>query len=119
MDAAQVLGNPLLILGVASVTVAYALAVAWMAYSIRRVTPELLQVRVFHNLATLQNSVLFMGMGLSLGMVLVTLFLSNLDLPVVAWAAVAALAAGVFWYGTLQYSRVFHVPKASQGSREG
>ena len=111
MDAAEVVGNPLLIAGVASVTVTYVLAVAWMSYSIRRVTPELLQVQVFHKLKSLQDSVLFMGLGLSVGMVLVTLFLANLDLPGFGWASLGALAAGVFWYGTVQYSRVFHVPR--------
>ena len=117
VDASQVIGNPLLTLGVSIITVTYVLAVAWMSYSIRRVTPELLQVRVFHKMRELHNSVRFMGLGLALGMALLTLFVSNLDLPEAAWGVAAAAAAIVFWYGTLEYSRVFHVPRRSARER--
>jgi hypothetical protein len=106
-----VLGNPILIVAVASVTAACAAAIAWMAYSVYRMTPELLQVQLFRKHRLLENSVLLMGVGLVIGMVLMTLFVSDVTLPDLAWAAVALVAAILFWYGLVQYSRVFHVPR--------
>jgi hypothetical protein len=44
-------------------------------------------------------------------MVLMTLFVSDVVLPDLAWAAAGLLAAVLFWYGLVQYSRVFHVPR--------
>ncbi len=114
MDPQQALGNPLLIAGVAGITITYAAAVAWMTYSIYRVTPELLQVQLFRKMRVLQNSVLTMGLGLIVGMVLVTLFISDLALPDVAWGALAASAAAIFWYGLYGYSRVFRVPRSAR-----
>lgn len=111
MDPQQALGNPLLVVGVASVTATYALAVAWMTYSIYRVTPELLQVQLFRKMRILQNAVLTMGLALILGMVLVTLFVSNVDLPDAVWGVLAGVAAAIFWYGMYSYSRVFRVPR--------
>lgn len=111
MDPQQAIGNPLLIAGVASVTAVFGAAVAWMTYSIYRVTPELLQVQLFLKMRILQNSVLTMSVALILGLALVIVFVSNVDLPDVVWGAMAAVVAGIFYYGLYGYSRVFRVPR--------
>lgn len=111
MDPAALLGQPILIAAVAAVTATYAGAVAWMTYAIYRTTPELLQVQLFRKMRTLQNSVLFMGLGLVVGMVLLSVFMADLVLPDPVWAAAGLAAAGLFWYGLITYSRVFRVPK--------
>lgn len=112
MDPAQAIGTPLLTASVAAITVIYAAAVTWMTRSIYRMTPELAQVQLFRKLRTLQNSILFMGLGLIIGMVLMTLFVSAVDMPDLAWAAGGVIAGIFFWYGLVTYSTVFHVPRS-------
>lgn len=115
MDAQELIGSPLLTAAVTAVTITLAAAVAWLTYSIRRATPELLQVQVFRKLNLLQNSVLAMGVALVLGMVLVTLFLAGVDLPALAWGGAGVVAGILFWYGMYEYSTVFRVPKKRPG----
>ncbi len=111
MNPESVLGQSYLILAVAAVTVTYSAAVAWMVFAIYRTTPELLQVQLFRKMRILQNSVLFMGLGLVVGMVLLTVFVADVSLPDVLWAAGGLAAAALFWYGLIGYSRVFRVPR--------
>ncbi len=111
MDPQQLIGTPLITMVVATIAATLALAVVWMAYSVYRMTPELLQVQLFRKHRLLENSVLFMGVGLIVGMVLLTLFVSNLALPDLVWIGIALVPGVLFWYGLVQYSRVFHVPR--------
>lgn len=111
MQPQEVLGNPLLIAAVGATTVTYAIAVAWIASTIYRAPPDLLQVQLFRKLRDLQNSILLMGIGLVVGLTLTTLFIANLGLPDYAWVAGAAVAAVLFWYGLFRYSSVFRVPR--------
>ncbi len=111
MDPRQALGNPLLVGGVVAVTVLYALAVVWMTYSIYRTTPDLLQVQLFRKMDLLRRSVMAMGLGLIVGMVLVILFVSDLNLPDAVWGILAGIAALIFWYGLVGYAKVFRVPR--------
>ena len=117
MDAQELIGTPLLVDAVAGVTVAFALTVAWIAYPIRRVAPELLQLQLFRKIEALHVSVLAMAVGLVGGMVLMTLFLANLSLPDYAWMAGAVVSSGLFWYGLFGYSNVFRVPRVKHDGR--
>ncbi len=117
MDPATLIGQPILIVAIVAVTVTYAGAVAWMTYAIYHTTPELLQVQLFRKMRTLQNSVLFMGLGLVVGMALLTVFMADLVLPDPVWAAGGLAAAGLFWYGLITYSRVFRIPRDRPAQR--
>lgn len=112
MDPRELLGNPLIVAAVAAATATFGLAVAWLTYSIYRVTPELLQVQIFRKLKVLRNSVLFMGLALILGMVLITLFVSNAALPDFVWGAGSGAAAILFWYGMFGYASAFRIPRS-------
>ncbi len=111
MDPQQMIGSLWVTVISGAVTVAYCAALAWLTYSIYRMTPELLQVQLFRKLRTLQNSVFAMGLGLMVWMVLTTLFVSNVDLPDAVWAAGVVLAAGFLAYGMYRYSGVMSVPR--------
>ncbi len=112
MDPSQVIGSSWVVGISAAVTIAYCAGLTWLTYSIYRVTPELLQVRLFRKLRALQNSVLYMGLGLMVWMVMTTLFISNISLPDAVWVAGVVFAGGFLGFGMYQYSSVMSVPRA-------
>ncbi len=111
MDPAQLIGSPWVVVIATAVTIAYCTGLCWLTYSIYRVTPELLQLRLFRKLRSLQNSILFMGMGLMVWMVLTTLFVSDVILPDAVWAVGVVFAAGLLALGMYQYSSVMSIPR--------
>src|SRR5574340_1363941 len=111
MDPSQLVGNPWVTAVAAAVTTAYVAGVAYMAYSIYRTTPELLQVQVFKKLRILQRGVLSTALGLMDWMVFSTLFMANVALPDVVWAVGAGAAAALLGLGMFWYSNVLSVPR--------
>ncbi len=111
MDPSQLIGSPWVVVIASVVTIAYCAGLFWLTYSIYRVTPELLQLRLFRKLRALQNSVLFMGLGLMVWMVMTTLFISNVALPDAVWVIGVVFAAGFLGLGMYQYSNVMSIPR--------
>lgn len=111
MDPRQFIGDPWVTWIATAVTIAYCGGLGYMSYSIYRITPELLQVRLFGKLRALQNSVLTMGLGLMVWMVLTTLFVADVVMPDVMWLAGVVAAAALLGLGMFQYSQVLSVPR--------
>ena len=112
VDPSQLIGSPWVTWIAAGVTVAYCAGLGWMTYSIYHVTPELIQVRLLRDLRALQNSVLSMGLGLMVWMMLTTLFIADITLPDPVWIVGGGVSAGLLALGMYQYSGVMSVPRS-------
>ncbi len=111
MDPSQLIGTPWVIGIAVAVTIAYCAGLTYLTFSIYQATPELLQLRLFGKLRALQNSVLYMGLGLMVWMVVTTLFISDVTLPDPVWITCGLFAAGFLALGMYQYSNVMSIPR--------
>jgi hypothetical protein len=108
----DLIGNPLVVGAIATAATCFIIALVWIALSLRRASPELLQLMTFQRMGILQRATMAICASFIIEMILLVIVFADFVLPMAVLAAGAGVSGILFWYAIYLYARAFHVPRS-------